>query len=274
MTKMLRLNNLCLVFFLFLGLSLVNGQNIPERPKPAKLVNDLADVLTDDEEYTLEAKLRSDMDSTSTQIVVVTIKSVGEYVINDVALKILREWGVGQKGKDNGVVILAAMQDRKIWISTGYGVEGALPDLLCKRIIDQYIKPNFKKSNYAEGFSQAIDGIHKALRGEFKAEPKDHKGDTTAAFVIMLIVLAIIFLIIFIIARVNRARRDGVLVSKKGWDDDDDDPRNRGGGYTPPFIFWGGGGGGGGGDDSGGGGFGGFDFGGGDGGGGGAGGDW
>ncbi len=135
---MLRINSLLVFFFLFCGLARITGQHIPARPTPAKLVNDLADVLSDQQEYDLELKLRSDMDSTSTQIVIVTIKSVGEYVINDVALKILREWGVGQKGKDNGVVILAAMQDRKVWISTGYGVEGALPDLLCKRIIEQY----------------------------------------------------------------------------------------------------------------------------------------
>jgi len=251
------------------------AQNIPERPVPAKLVNDLADVLSDNEEYQLESQLRKDMDSTSTQIVVVTIKNIGSYEISDIALKILRDWGVGQKGKDNGIVILAAMENRKIWISTGYGVEGALPDLLTKKIIDSYIKPNFKKGDYYQGFSSAISAIHAALNGEFKADPKSPGGDTTAAFIFLFILLIVIFLFFYIFSKVNnRNGGRGVLVSKDGWDDDED-RRNRGRGYTPPFIFWDGGGRRGyDDDDSGGGGFGGFDFGGGSGGGGGAGGDW
>ena len=263
----------CTLFIIGFHLSTF-AQSIPDRPIPAKLVNDLADVLADSEEYQLESQLRRDMDTTSTQIVVVTIKNIGAYDISDVALKILRDWGVGQKGKDNGIVILAAMENRKIWISTGYGVEGALPDLLTKRIVDAYIKPNFKKGNYFEGFSSALTAIQSALKGEFNADPKSPKGDATDAFIFLLILLAIIFLFFFIFYKASKRNGGrGVVVSSDGWDEEND-RRNRGRGYTPPFIFWDSGGSRGHDDDSGGGGFGGFDFGGGSGGGGGAGGDW
>lgn len=240
------------------------AQNIPPRPNPPKLVNDLAGVMTHDQVETLERKLYTYDDSTSNQIVVVTIKSTGEYDIQDVALKILRDWGVGNKEKNNGIVLLAAIDDRKIWIATGYGLEGAIPDITAKHIIENEIVPNFKQSNYYRGFDEATSAIIKAAAGEYKAEAGYNKrrgGKGIPPFAIFIG----IFVILAIISAINkRGGGGGGMMSRRGyrgWDN----PIwwfPTGGGSSSGGSSWGGGGGG----------FGGF--GGGSGGGGGAGGSW
>ena len=108
---------------------------VPARPTPPRLVNDFANVLTPEQEQALEQKLVAYDDSTSNQIAVITIRSTEDYPIEDVGLQILRDWGVGNKEKDNGIVILAAIEDRDITIRTGYGLEGAVPDITAKNII-------------------------------------------------------------------------------------------------------------------------------------------
>src|SRR5262245_20553657 len=105
------------------------AQNIPQRPSPPRLVNDLANVLSPDEEQRLEQQLVAYDDSTSTQIAIVTVKTLDDYPIEEYSLKILRDWGVGNKKTNNGIVILAAIDDRKIRIEVGYGLEGAIPDI-------------------------------------------------------------------------------------------------------------------------------------------------
>lgn len=242
------------------------AQDIPSRPNPARTVNDLVGILSADEALRLERKLQTYMDSTSTQIVLVTVKTVGDYAMDDVAVKIMREWGVGQKEKNNGVVLLCAMEDRKVFIATGYGLEGALPDMICRRIIDNDIKPAFREKQYFVGFDAATTTIIKRASGEFEAEPSDENGSGSDA-VFIIIIMLVIFFIIF----KNSNKGGNTMVSRRGhgsW--------NNGGGWW----MTGGGGGyydnhrrGGNDDDSWGGG-GGFDFGGGSGGGGGAGGDW
>ena len=101
----------------------------------------------------MEQKLLRYQDSTSTQIVVVTLTSIGS---NDIAMygaELAQKWGIGQKGKDNGVLILVAKNERKINISTGYGVEHLLTDALSRRIIETLIKPQFKLQNFYAGLA-------------------------------------------------------------------------------------------------------------------------
>src|SRR5687767_5990588 len=126
---------LWLVMLLFTGWR-TQAQDIPPRPNPPRLVNDLAGVLLGNEAETLEHKLRAYNDSTSTQIAIVTLNTIGEYESSDVALKILRNWGIGTKDKNNGILILAVIQDRKVRIEVGYGLEGVVPDAIANRIID------------------------------------------------------------------------------------------------------------------------------------------
>ena len=242
------------------------AQNIPQRPNPPRLVNDLAGVLSPDEERRLEQQLVAYDDSTSNQIAIVTVKTLNDYPIEEYALKILRDWGVGNKNTNNGIVILAAIDDRKLRIEVGYGLEGAIPDITANHIIQQDLAPNFRSGDYYQGFSQAASSIIKAAAGEYKA-PQNYRKSKGGKFPFGAIVFIILLIIIF--AGRNRGGGGGFM-------------SRRGSGWLGPFILgsmlgrgssgggWGGGGGGG--WSGGGGGFGGF--GGGSGGGGGASGSW
>ena len=230
---------------------------MPEKPSPPKLVNDATGTLTQQQIDALERKLVAYDDSTSNQVVVVIIPTTGEYGVEEVALNILREWGVGNKDKNNGVVLLIAKNDRKIRIETGYGLEGAIPDVTAKSIIDNDLTPNFKAENYYRGIDEATNSIIQAAAGEYKA-PANYGSKKGAEKFPILWIVGVILVIIFL---TGAAPGGGTYVSRggyRGW--------NTGGGG------WSGGSGGGGWSGGGGGGFGGF--GGGSGGGGGASGGW
>jgi len=236
---------------------------IPDRPNPPRLVNDFANVMTAEQVDALERKLVAYDDSTSNQIAVVTIQTTNDYAIDDVALGILRKWGVGNKEKDNGIVILAAIADRKIWIATGYGMEGVVPDITAQTIIDHDILPNFRTGDYYRGFDEAANSIFKAAAGEYKAPEGYGQRGRGSGISIGKIVLAIIILF-FILNMFGGGGRGGGFMSRRGYR-----------GFGGPVILPGGFGGGGWGSSGGGFGGGGFGgFGGGGGGGGGAGGSW
>src|SRR5580692_4337684 len=148
------------------------GQQVPPKPNPPRLVNDLANVMTPDQVAALERKLVAYDDSSSVQIAIVTVPTTGDYSIEDYALKVLRDWGIGNKKNNNGVVVLAAIQDHKVTISTGYGLEGAIPDITAKSIIDNSMVANIKggsDDNYYRGLDGAVDDLIKAAAGEYKA---------------------------------------------------------------------------------------------------------
>ena len=170
---------------------------IPKRPNPPKLVNDFTGTLTDYQVLALENKLVAFDDSTSNQVTVVIINSTGDYAIDEVALELGRKWGVGNKDKNNGIVLLIAKNDRKMTIQVGYGLEGALPDITAKSIIDHEIKPAFKENNYYRGIDLGTDAIIKATKGEYKAPDnygsKKKKGLSVSTIIVIIIVLLIIF---------------------------------------------------------------------------------
>ncbi|MDB5205766.1 MAG: hypothetical protein JWR72_841 [Flavisolibacter sp.] len=241
---------------------------IPKKPNPPRLVNDFAGVLTPEQREALEAKLVAYDDSTSNQIAVVTLKTTGDYVIDEVALGILRTWGVGGT-KNNGIVILAAIEDRKVWIATGYGLEGAVPDITAKTITDNDITPNFRQEAYYRGFDAATNSIIKAAAGEYKAPAQDRRNAKGKGGGFGKIIVGIIILFVMLGMFGGGGNSGGGYMSR------------RGSSWIGPMILGsmlgrgssgGFGGGGGGGGGFGGGGFGGF--GGGSGGGGGAGGSW
>ncbi|GAC1494362.1 MAG: hypothetical protein NVS1B13_24790 [Flavisolibacter sp.] len=158
-----------LLIFCAVGAQAQIAKVIPPKPNPPRLVNDLAGVLTQEQVQTLEQKLVNYDDSTSNQVVIVTLKTTGDYDIQEVALGILRNWQVGNKDKNNGVVLLAAIDDHKVFIATGYGLEGALPDVTVKSIIDNDIVPGFREGNYYNGFDIGTTSIFKAAAGEYRA---------------------------------------------------------------------------------------------------------
>ena len=278
MAKRLIFRLLLAVLLLPAGLLTLQAQDneavFPKKPEPAVYVHDYAGWLAPGDKMALEQRLRRYFDSTSTQIVVMIRPDLGEYDKAMYAVELGRRWGVGQKDKNNGIIMLIKSQppDRGIYIATGYGTEGAIPDILAARIIRNTMAPYFKNQQYADGINAGITDITRALGGEFKADPKDQAGDATAGFVILMVFLGLVFIIIFAIWR---ARKNGKLYRNDDRNNHDDN-WPRGGGWIiggSPWIGGGGGwssGGSSGGSDWGSGG----DFGGGSFGGGGAGGDW
>lgn len=165
--------------------------------KPSTLVNDYTGTLSAEQVQHLEQKLVAFDDSTSIQVAVVILKSVGEYDINEYAMGLGRNWGVGTKGKDNGVVVLVALGDRKIAIQTGYGVEGVLPDMYTRRIIDNDIKPYFKAGDYFKGLDAGTDAIISATKGEYKNDkPKAGKRGSGASGVFVLIIIIVVVIVL------------------------------------------------------------------------------
>jgi uncharacterized protein len=142
---------------------------------------------------------------------------------------VAQKWAVGQKDRRNGVVLFVFVNDHKMYIQVGYGLEGALPDAIAKTIIDQEIRPRFRSNDYASGLSAGVDAIIKATRGEYQAKPRTSH-DVSAAW-IFLVWLGIIVLIIYL----SRKSRGGVIYSRSG---------RRGGWFYTGGGGWGGGGGG------------------------------
>lgn len=169
----------------------------PPLPSPPRLVNDLAHVLSADQVSSLESKLVDFDKTTSTQISIVTVKSIGNYEVAQYAVELANRWKIGRADKNNGVLVLAAIDDRKINISTGYGLEGALPDVVCGRIIRNEITPYFKTGDYYTGFDSGVSAIIRATKGEYTAEASPAGSDMKDGTIII-IVIAIIILVIFI----------------------------------------------------------------------------
>lgn len=239
---------------LLLFTSSFSFSQIPDKPNPPKLVNDFAGMLSASERTALENKLVAYDDSTSTQIVIVTVANLGDDEVAHFAYTLGDKWGVGRKNKDNGVVILISKETRDVFIAPGKGMEGPLPDAYCRRIVDNIIVPKFKEGKYYEGLNEATDIIIKLAAGEFVNDVSGTEPEIPLAGII---IIAIIILIILSIIFRNKNRGGGGYIGRGGW--------------TGPVFFPGGFGSGSGGS-FGGGGFGGF--GGGSFGGGGAGGKW
>lgn len=256
-----------ILLFVYLLLSLytfgANNSDFPPPPNPPRLINDFAGMLNPAEVAQLEQKVRTFNDSTSIEVSVVIITNLGDYDISDYAARLGEYWGIGKKSKSNGVLLLIAKENHKAFIATGYGMEGVLPDMRCKRIIDAELIPQFKRSNYFNGINFTIDAIIRYSKNEYTADPSDNVsgGKIKPAYVFLLI-----FIVIIIIGFLNRHNNKGNS-GGRGYN------RSGGGfGMFPPIGGFGSGGGWGSGGGSSGGGFGGF--GGGGFGGGGAGGDW
>lgn len=193
-----------LLFFLLFAsvLSFAQG-DFPEPPKPPRLVNDFTNTLSDSEQAALERKLVAYNDSTSTQISVVLIRSVGPYDISDYTFQLGEKWGIGRKDKDNGMLILAAMEDRKVFMATGYGLEGAVPDAVANRIVDNVIVPAFRAEAYYEGLNQATDMVIKLAAGEYDAEEVARQGNNVGAIFFILF-----FVVMFIVIPLIKNRKD------------------------------------------------------------------
>lgn len=142
-------------------------------PKPAHYFNDYASVVNSATAEKLNAQLEAFERSTSCQVVVAVFpKMQSNSSLEDYTQRVAESWKVGQKGKNNGIVFFVFTQDHRMRIEVGYGLEGALPDALAKRIVADEVAPEFKHGNYAAGLTDGVDAILRATRGEYKGTGK------------------------------------------------------------------------------------------------------
>ncbi|NIJ46295.1 uncharacterized protein FHR24_002779 [Wenyingzhuangia heitensis] len=187
----------------FFSILFANAQDpLPKKETIYKGVYDYANILTQQEENALTYKLIKYADTTSTEIAIVIIDSLNGNDIGMLATEKAHEWGVGQKGKDNGVFILVSKNDRKVHIATGYGVEHLLTDYLSKQIITDLITPAFKQQQFYIGLNSASDRIIKILAGEYKADPKKKSTKGKGNILVLVIIVAAV---IFFMSRGNNS---------------------------------------------------------------------
>ena len=198
-----------LLIFSSTGLFAVTD-SIPERPNPPRLVNNLSvqmpDFLSPQDADRLERKLEDFANQTSNQIVIVIVDDLKGLEPYDFAVRLHHNWGVGQAKQDNGIVIVVkptgGKGQRKSVISVGYGLEGAIPDLTTKQILDNELNANFAKGNVFEGLDKTTDVLMSLAKGEYNSDQygqKHSKGRFPKGLII-----PIIFLIIFVLIRSSK----------------------------------------------------------------------
>lgn len=195
-----------------------NDRYFPEPMTPKRMVNDYVGILSTSESQALEQKLRTYNDSTTIEIAIVIVDTLYGYEVSDYAFKLGDKWGIGKKSTSNGVLILVSMNDRKMFIATGRGMEGAIPDIIAGRIYRNEMAPEFKKGNYYIGLSKAADAIIAASRNEYKASHPPQSGEGNGDIVGMGFVFMIIVLLILIFASNKRGGGGGTYVSRHGAD--------------------------------------------------------
>ena len=161
-----------LLSFVFLFFFSAGSGAIPakasEFPHPVGSINDFASIVDSNTTYTLVSALRLFNKQTGIQIAVVTVKSTGDLGIDEYANKLFQTWGIGVKGLDNGVMLIAAMKERKIRIEVGYGLEPGLTDEQAGSIIRDDIVPAFKSGHYSRGIYNGTMAIIKTLKQSMK----------------------------------------------------------------------------------------------------------
>ena len=175
---------------------------IPKKPDFQTSIYDYAQLLSAKDKAALEEKLIKYSDSTSTQIVVVTVETINNESIGILAPKWAHEWGIGQAKEDNGVFILLAKKERKIGIAPGYGVEDRITAGIGGEIIRKIITPEFKTGNYYKGLDKGADAIFDVLKGKYKGERKKNKEKG-------LPILPIIIIVIVILALISKSKNSG-----------------------------------------------------------------
>ncbi len=175
---------------------------------PTGYVNDFSNTLTAEQIQTLNDKLTNFEKETTNEISVVLIKNLGDDYIENYAVKLFGDWGIGKKDKDNGVLILVAMEDHKMRIEVGYGLEGALTDAQSTWVNENQMKPAFKEGKYYEGINDAVDKIIAITKGEYTpdttASTKENKTDDIVGMAFLFLFLAFQFFA-------------GIMANTKSW---------------------------------------------------------
>lgn len=189
------MKKILLSLLVLLCFSSLQAQTFPE--KSASLVTDYTNTLSPQEKDALERKLVAFNDSSSTQIAIVLLASLDGYPVDEYARRLAQAWGIGEKKKNNGALILASMKEHKMTIQVGYGLEGAIPDALAKRIIEQIIKPRFKEGAWFDGLDKAIDTMIGLARGEYKADAVGKEEAPHIPIGLILIIGGVLLILLF-----------------------------------------------------------------------------
>ncbi len=214
-------------------------------------VMDHAGIISDAVEARITQQLEAHENKTSNQVVVLTLKGLDGYAVEERGLMLARHWQLGQQDKDNGVLFLVSMQERKIRIEVGYGLEGALPDAIAANIIRGTVQPNFRAGNFDAGIELAVNDIIAAINGEYEAEPARESDDFSKYILILfLFLIATQFVRPFFFPNVGGSHRRGGRYYGGSWGGG---PLGGSGGFGGGGGFRGGGFGGGGGGFGGGG---------------------
>lgn len=163
-----------IVLFLLIGLSANLFGQFPERPQQGSLVNDFANVLTQQQEKQLLRQLSAFGGKTSTALIIVTIPDLQGFDKSQYAVELAHKWGIGQKGKDNGILILVkpktATSRGEAYIAVGYGLEGVVPDIVANQIVDFEMIPEFKTGDYYAGLARSVNVLMELTVGEYTAD--------------------------------------------------------------------------------------------------------
>jgi uncharacterized protein len=236
----------------FIGLPTVSvGSDIP--PAPSDYVLDDSGVLDPVEKRDLSQKLKAFEEETSNQIVVAIIPRVPEgYVLEDFTQRTAEAWGIGDKDRDNGVVLFVFPQSREVRIEVGYGLEGAIPDALANQIIQSDIIPHFRKSDFNSGIDAGVSALMRASRGEYQANKARYPGYRLGPpwvgklLQIVFVILAVsVFLFGFIYeirSGYRRYKRSGKLFGRSGFFRPGGPSGGKGGGFRGGGGGFGGGG--------------------------------
>ncbi len=209
--------NILLTTMLMLLVSLGVSAAIPEKPTQKLLVWDYAGIIEPYQVQLLEDSLEAFSRTTSNQIVVMTVTNeiLEGYELAEFGQEVGQKWGVGHKGSDNGVIILIkpktgddAKGKGRAFITTGYGAEGPLPDVLCSNIVDEKMIPHFRENDYAGGIWDALEVIKPALQGDFN-EAEELMGNDASDAVLSIIVLIMIICFIFVVKSSNNNGGNG-----------------------------------------------------------------
>lgn len=186
---------------LLLCSSMLFAQELPAPMSPPRLVNDFAGLLNQNEIASLESKLRAYHDTTSTQIYIVIVNDLLGYDKSDYAFRLGEKWGIGQKSKNNGALILVkpkvGSERGEAFIAIGYGLEDVIPDITSGRIVDREMIPFFKQNQYYQGLDAATTTIINLAKGKFTADQYNKGQKSSGSGVIIIIIIIIILSLIF-----------------------------------------------------------------------------
>ena len=195
MAKLLSFMKSAVIFSLVFFAQMVVAAEFPPAPNPFHYINDYTNTLSSEHKQILENKLIAYSKETSSQIAVVLVPTTGEYEIADYTFALGDKWGIGRKNLNNGVLMLIAKNDRKVFIATGQGLEGVLPDAFLSQVIRSAILPQFKQGQYAQGINDGLNQIIAASKGEFDAAQVEE--DAFDKYIPFLMVLAFIAIVLF-----------------------------------------------------------------------------